>query len=118
MKAALSSKWEESRTRRIQLPEIEFRPFEGYSHWLYSKNVLLNTNGPFAMYELVELYILSDYLDDSAFRRAVLEHMVCLRFEQNAMLCRAHVALAWAHTSSGSPLHKVLTELVLSRPMA
>jgi hypothetical protein len=70
------------------------------------------------MYELVEFYILGDYLDDSAFRSAVLEHMLCIRFEQGTMPCGAFVALARAWTASSSALCKVLTELVLSRPLS
>jgi hypothetical protein len=118
VKAALSRQWEESRTLQIQLPEVDSRPFEGYSHWLYTNAILLTTNDPFPMYELVELYILGDYLDDSAFRSAVLEHMLCIRFEQGMMPCGASVALARARTASTSPLCKVLTELVLSRPLS
>jgi hypothetical protein len=118
VKAALSRQWEESRARRIQLPEVDIRPFEGYSHWLYTNTILLTTNGPPAMYELVENYILGDYLDDSAFRRAVLEHMLCIRFEQGTMPCGGSIALAWERTTSSSPLRKVLTELVLSRSMS
>jgi hypothetical protein len=118
VKAALSRQWEETCTRRIQLPEVDIRPFEGYSHWLYTNVILLTANGPFPMYELVEFYILGDYLDDSAFRSAVLEHMLCIRFEQGTMPCGAFVALARAWTASSSALCKVLTELVLSRPLS
>lgn len=117
MKAALSRQWEESRTQCISLPEIEIQPFEGYSHWLYTDTILI-TNDPLAMHELVELYILGDYLDDSAFRRAVLEHMVLKRFELGWMPRGNSVELAWAQTAPSSPVRKVITELMLSRPMS
>ena len=108
-RAALSSGWKESLQNHVTLKNITSINFGYYLQWL-------STNDHKFLVELslltfVQLYILGDFLDDSAFRTCLLNHFV--KKAVDILICPggAVVTAAWEQTPRDSPLRKVIVEI-------
>lgn len=58
LKAALSNGWKEAQEKDIVLHEFEPSALEGYVHWMYTGDLLLQTVNAGCYRELFELYLL------------------------------------------------------------
>jgi hypothetical protein len=108
--------WKESRENRVTLAEVHPGVFEGYLQWLNTGTITSSfpIDKPSA-FELVELYILGDFLDDAAFRNAVLDDLTSSAFEMWPGICS--VSLVWENTPGDSPLRKLILEIWAKKPI-
>ena len=85
IQTATSGKWVEATTQQVELPETKTARFEQYIHWLYEKEVLLESTSGFeyikdvaivlSQEQLLELYVLGYFLMDTSFRNDVVERL-------------------------------------------
>lgn len=107
--AALSKGWKESLSNRVILREITTIHFQAYLQWLC-------TNDPshleaINMSRAVDLYIVGDYLDDSAFRTAMLKTFVQEAIDKHEYPGDILVTKVWDNTPESSPLRKMVLEI-------
>ena len=107
--AALSKGWKESLQNRVTLREITTIHFQACLQWL-------STNDPSHLEAIsrgraVDLYILGDYLDDSAFRTAMLKTFVREAIDKFQYPRDTLVTQVWESTPEGSPLRKMVLEI-------
>lgn len=110
VKAALDKDWKEATEKRITLPEANGEAFGGYLDCLYAGSVTLargalDTKIQSRYYQLAQMYILGDYLQDLRFCNDVLDCwfttcVVPLNEVPNAAL----IELVWSRTSEDCPL--------------
>lgn len=115
--AALTRNCKESHENRILLAEVHPDVFEGYLQWLDTG--VITSSFPISkptMFDLAELYILGDYLDDATFRNAVLDDLTISAYEMLPGICS--VKLAWGNTARGSPLRALISEIWAKKPTA
>ena len=114
-RAAMSNDWKESRQNRVTLKELETVDFELYLQWLSTNehSFLSDLN----LHRLAELYILGDFLDDFAFRAAMLNHFVKKTVDGIVYPDHSIVTPTWEQTPEGSPLRKIIVELWVFSPI-
>ena len=110
--AAMAGDWKEARENRVLLPDTEPRIFEGYLQWLYTST--LSSSGPSEYHDMVEFYILGDFLDDLKFRNAALDRIMSRSLEIHNPPGPSAIGLAWEKMLPGSSLRQVITELWLT----
>jgi hypothetical protein len=109
--------WKEARETRIVLAEVHPAVFEGYLQWLHTG--VLTSSFPIdkpSTFDLAEMYILGDFLDDKAFRNAVLDDITSSAYDIWPGICS--VNLIWDNTPGGSPLRKLILEIWAKKPMS
>jgi len=107
--AALTRDWIESRTNRVTLKEVSAIHFENYLQWLSTNDS--SHLDEFGMREAAKLYILGDFLDDSAFRITMLSLFAKDAIGNNRYPSNAIVTPAWEQTPENSPLRKIIVEI-------
>jgi hypothetical protein len=107
--AAMSRDWKEAREKRVSLPDVEVRIFESYVQWLYTSELV--TSGSSEAVDFAQLYILGDFLDDLAFRHAVLDSIMSGFLEDKRPPGGKAVQLAWDYTPSNSALRRLVKEI-------
>jgi len=115
--AALNRNWKEKKDNRIVLAEVHPDVFEGYLQWLNTG--VITSSFPISkptMFDLAELYILGDFLDDASFRNAVLDDLMTSAYDMWPGICS--VNLAWSNTPKDSPLRALILEVWVKKPMA
>lgn len=134
MQTSLRGEWKEAREKRVSLPETQASDFKVYLEWLYTDSIAMRddpsagTDGSSADKDgipdtdgttLVRLYVLGDFLGDDRFCNAIIDTLVHHVNRDNAksesviVFDTTSVDLAWDRTARGSPLQRVLTELIL-----
>jgi hypothetical protein len=106
--------WKEALERRVLLPEVDPDDFEGYLQWLYTSDFAFA--GAYRSVVLVELYILGDFLDDLAFRNAVLDYQMTEWVANHNVPSVEATRLAWDNTPPDSPLRHLVIVLWSSAP--
>lgn len=107
-RAAMNNHWKESKQNRITLVEIEVSEFEHYSQWLSTHDHSYLSDMTFQ--QLAKLYILGDFLDDSAFRVDMLLRFTLRAVTQNAYPDLDIIIAVWEQTPEHSPLRKMVVE--------
>lgn len=107
--AAMSGEWKGNQQKRVSLEEVDVSEFESYLQWLSTNDhtFLKELN----MDDLTCLYILGDFLNDSAFRTVILNLLVQRAVNKNAYPGATIVAFVWEHTPETSPLRKIIVEM-------
>jgi hypothetical protein len=98
--AALNRDWQEAREGRVLLPDCEPDTFEGYLQHLCTHEISFSGGLSAQPCELVKMWILGDYLNDSAFCRAILHAL----FDHEKMTGPDAIEHLYAHTSKNSIL--------------
>lgn len=83
--AAMSRDWKEAFEKRVMLPETEVNVFEGYLQWLYTGHITFTCSIDVEYSAMSTFYILSDFLDDLAFRNAVLNEALAKHGASNEL---------------------------------
>ncbi|KAI9686116.1 MAG: hypothetical protein M1820_010690 [Bogoriella megaspora] len=117
-KAALSTRWKEGQTRKIELPEDEEDAFELYVRWLLTRQIWSvdiaddcsdkNTEDITEEMLLIRAYCLGEMVQDTEFKDAVLDALI----EENTkfpIVAVDSLDYAWKHTRPGSPLRNFLS---------
>jgi hypothetical protein len=112
--AAMTRDWKEALERRVLLPEVDPDDFEGYLQWLYTSDIAFA--GAYRSVVFVELYILSDFLDDLAFRNAVPDYQMTEWVANHNVPSEEATRLAWDNTPPDSPLRHLVIVLWSSAP--
>lgn len=107
--AATNRDWRESRQNRVNLVELEVKEFEQYLQWLSTHDHSFLDGIHFT--QLARLYILGDFLDDSAFRVFILNIFVKQAVEDNVYPAHTTVILTCEQTPESSPLRKIIVEI-------
>lgn len=113
--AAMSNDWNESRQNRVTLKEPRTVNFEFYLQWLSTNEH--SFLGDLALYQLAELYILGDFLDDLAFRVTMINHFVKRAVDNDVHPGSSIVTPTWERTPEGSPLRKIIVEIWIACPI-
>lgn len=114
--AALSRNWKESQENRVVLAEVHPDVFEGYLQWLNTGVITSSFPiGKPTTFDLAELYILGDFLDDATFRDAVLDDLIYSAYDMWPGICS--VNLVWDNTTRDSPLRALILEIWAEKPM-
>ncbi|GAB7335545.1 hypothetical protein MBLNU13_g07885t1 [Cladosporium sp. NU13] len=115
--AALSRNWQESHENRVVLAEVHPDVFEGYLQWLNTG--VITSSFPISKpttFDLIEFYILGDFLDDATFCNAVLDDLMNSAYETWPGICS--VNLAWNNTPRDSPLRALILEIWVKKPLS
>lgn len=107
--AALSKSWQESVQNCVTLKDFKVVEFESYLRWLSTcdRSFLVD----FDLCDIAGLYILGDFLDDSAFRMNMLRRFASRSIDQNVYPNVETVTLTWEQTPENSPLRKMSVEM-------
>jgi len=114
--AAMNNDWRESRQRRITLLEIDPPDFEHYLQWLSTHDHSFLDDTSF--HQLAKLYILGDFLADSAFRVDMLKRFTAKAVTQNAYADLDVAIIVWEQTPEHSPLRKMIVETWITSSIA
>lgn len=107
-RAAMNNDWRESQQNRVTLGEIEASEFERYLQWLSTHDHSFLDGISFR--RLAKLYILGDFLDDSAFRTEMLKRFTSKAITTNTYPELDIITLVWDQTPEHSPLRKLIVE--------
>lgn len=107
-RAAMNNDWRESQQNRVTLGEIEASEFERYLQWLSTHDHSFLDGISFR--RLAKLYILGDFLDDSAFRMDMLKRFTSKAITTNTYPDLGVIILVWEQTPEHSPLRKLIVE--------
>lgn len=108
-KAAMSRDWKGTQQKRVTLEEVKVSEFGSYLQGLSTNDHSFLEE--LHMYDLARLYILGDFLDDSAFRTVMLKSLVQKAIHDNTYPDATIVAFVWDHTPETSPLRKIVVEM-------
>jgi hypothetical protein len=106
--AAMNNDWRESHQNRVTLVEIDASDFEHYLQWLSTNDHSFLDDTTF--HQLAKLYILGDFLDDSAFRGDMLIPFTSKAVTQNAYPDLEIIVFIWERTPERSPLRRIAVE--------
>ena len=105
--AALNRDWKEAKEKRVILADTRSSLFETYIQWLNTGVIVARF--PKSMLYFTELYVLSDFLDDTGFADAVLDEVTTIAYEVWPGLdC---VKLAWDKAPGGCSLQNLILEI-------
>lgn len=107
-RAAMNNDWRESQQNRVTLREIEASDFQQYLQWLSTHDRSALDDATF--HQLAKLYILGDFLDDSAFRVDMLKRFTSRAITANAYPDLTIVTPVWEQTPERSPLREVIVK--------
>jgi len=108
--AAISRDWKEAREKRVMLPETEIEVFEGYLQWLYTSHITI-TDWKQDYFQMANLYVLGDFLDDVTFRNAILKTAMSTFLEKFQLPNAQVVRVAWERTPTNSLLRQSFSEM-------
>ena len=124
--AALAGDWKEARKKCITTPDHDPAAFEGYLNWISSGQITLNEQRckhctPITYVgaacieaqslELVEMFILGDYLCDTRFCNAVTDSLKSVSLESYCVPSMSAVRCLWARTPASCPLRELFCML-------
>lgn len=104
-RAASRRDWKESREKEVALPEINASDFEGYLQWLNTGEVTFS--GEPSLFAITRLYVVGDFLEDAAFRDAILDCIVERACEKRVYPDWDTIQLAWEQTRRGNPMQRL-----------
>jgi hypothetical protein len=118
LKAVLSNGWKEALEKNIVLPGFETSALEGYVHWMYTGVLQPKAGGAGSYKELFELYLLGDFLKDTAFCQKLANLVIGTRYSGSGNLpLQPEVCFVWERTLPVCPLRRVIRELWLAMPV-
>lgn len=107
--AAMIRDWAESREKEVTLAEFDEHEFGSYLQWLNTSEVTIKGEAP--IWESTKHYLLGDFLGDSAFQGAVLNHVADVVCHANQIPGQSTIRLAWKRTLQDSPIRKLFLEI-------
>lgn len=111
---ALKRGWKEAEHKVVRLPEAESDAFELYVNWLYSSQLYTKGQSDEDEYgQLVEAYVLGDWLQDPDYKDAVIDALID-KIKDDPILPTGLAGTIWAHTAPGSSLRELVTDVYLS----
>lgn len=119
----MSGKWQESASKHITVLETPPECFEHFDRWLQAGHFHLcppTAPSKLNLHELIDIYLMGNYLQSTPFCNATLRSMIAYRFETDTIPDADDVVFIWESTShlQSSPLREVVMELWFSLGMA
>lgn len=109
LQAALDKDPEEPQQKHVAIKEVEAKHFELYLQWLYTSDHSFLAE--LSMRNMATLYILGDFLDDTAFRVALLHDFTKYAIDKNVYPDLTTVTRTWEKTPRDSLLRKMIVEM-------
>jgi hypothetical protein len=116
IRAAMNPNWKEGHEKRITISDHEPATFEGYLNWVYSERITLEESeelcghcvddNPEEAYcsrehlpELVDMFILGDYLNDLRFCNAIVDVVKHFALKSSCLPPQDAICCVWERTS-------------------
>jgi hypothetical protein len=99
--------WRETEEKLMPLPDVDPELFRTYVNWLYTGKICWSPTPTATAQDhsnLIEAYILGDFLDDTEFRKLVMQFMVAGMSVWEAQFEDDHILRIWEATPEDSPL--------------
>lgn len=130
-RAACGGSWKESKEKSISLPETTEEIFMIYVGWLYTGNAEVYDEDEhqdlpkasetvrsdvfdIGFDNIVDSYILGDFLDDESFCNALIDNLMLLSLFTKTLPDRASIGKYWAQLPQGSGIRRLLVDLEVS----
>ena len=114
--AACSKLWIEGKEKIVRLPEVKVDAFQAYLVWVYAGKVVFNGEAPrHRLRAIIDLYLLGDVLDDLLLRNTAMRSLVIHLPSWNVIPSVDLVNHIWASTPAGSPLRRVIIDIIVKR---
>jgi hypothetical protein len=107
--AAMKHDWKEAQEQRVPLPDTKVHVFEGYLQWLYTSDFTFTSRAE--SNSMSEFFILGDFLEDLAFRNAVLDWFEAKYLGGLGLPNPTDIQLALDHTPPSSMLQQLFSEM-------
>lgn len=122
-KAACSKRWAEGRAKEVRLDEVKPETFQAYVVWVYAERITANrsTQGDAKaaaldeFTEMVDLYLLGEYLDDIRLRNAAMKALITNGKLWVIQLLPNLIDHIWTSTLPDSMLRKMIVDATISR---
>lgn len=114
--AACSKLWAEGKEKIVRLPEVKVDAFQAYLVWVYTGKVVFNGEAPrHKLRAIIDLYLLGDVLDDLLLRNTAMRSLVIHIPGWSVIPSVGLVNHIWASTPAGSPLRRVIIDIIVKR---
>lgn len=115
-RAAMNNDWKESQQKRVTLKELDAAHFEVYLQWLSTHDRSFLED--FTLRRLAELYVMGDFLVDSAFRVDTLTRFTSKAIDRHFHPSLDTVTFIWEHTPENCPLRQMTVEMYVTLSIA
>ena len=122
-KVACSKRWAEGRAKQVRLDEVRTDTFRAYVVWVYAEKITANKSTQAdakaaaldEFTEMVDLYLLGEYLDDLRLRNAAMKALITNGKLWAIQLRPGLVDHIWKSTLPDSFLRKLIVDATIWR---
>ena len=122
-KVACSKRWAEGRAKQVRLDEVRTDTFRAYIVWVYAEKITANKSTQAdakaaaldEFTEMVDLYLLGEYLDDLRLRNAAMKALITNGKLWAIQLLPGLVDHIWKSTLPDSFLRKLIVDATIWR---